>query len=188
VKIERRESLHEAGVIDEEPDKGDENANSRRTFLEMVSIDTRESRRIHGIVVGNLVGIEDSGAPLVDFPSAGSDRCLIARSIVNLRKDKLGREVILMFENGDPSKPVVMGLVRIPAENQANEIARDKRPIEDDIKGERIVLKADKEIVLRCGKSSITLTRAGKLLLRGAYLLSRSSGVNRVKGGSVQIN
>ena len=41
---------------------------------------------------------------------------------------------------------------------------------------------------LRCGKASITLTRAGKVLIRGAYLLSRSSGVNRIKGGSVQIN
>ena len=28
----------------------------------------------------------------------------------------------------------------------------------------------------------------GKVLIRGTYLLSRSSGVNRIKGGSVQIN
>ena len=37
-------------------------------------------------------------------------------------------------------------------------------------------------------KASITLTSAGKILLRGAYILNRSSGVNRIKGGSVQIN
>ncbi|MEP7119602.1 MAG: hypothetical protein ABJE95_01785, partial [Byssovorax sp.] len=36
--------------------------------------------------------------------------------------------------------------------------------------------------------SSITLTRAGKILIRGAYVLTRSSGVNRIQGGSVQIN
>ena len=54
--------------------------------------------------------------------------------------------------------------------------------------GERLTLTADREIVLRCGKASLTLTRAGKVLIRGAYLLSRSSGVNRIKGGSVQIN
>ena len=35
---------------------------------------------------------------------------------------------------------------------------------------------------------NIMLTRAGKVLIRGAYLLSRSSGANRIKGGSVQIN
>ena len=56
------------------------------------------------------------------------------------------------------------------------------------VDNERLVLTADKEIVLRCGKASITLTRAGKILIRGAYLLSRSSGVNRIKGGSVQLN
>lgn len=54
--------------------------------------------------------------------------------------------------------------------------------------GERLVLKAEREIVLQCGKASITLTRAGKVIIRGAYVLSRSSGVNRIVGGSVQIN
>jgi hypothetical protein len=41
---------------------------------------------------------------------------------------------------------------------------------------------------LRCGKSSITLTRAGKVLIEGEYISSRSSGVNRIKGGSIQLN
>jgi hypothetical protein len=42
--------------------------------------------------------------------------------------------------------------------------------------------------VLHCGKASITLTRAGKVIIRGEYVLARSSGVNRIVGGSVQIN
>ena len=54
--------------------------------------------------------------------------------------------------------------------------------------GERLTLTADKEIVLRCGKASVTLTRAGKIIIRGAYLSNRSSGVNKIKGASVQIN
>ncbi len=56
------------------------------------------------------------------------------------------------------------------------------------IDGRRTVITAEDEIVLRCGKASITLTKAGKVLVRGAYVSSRSSGVNRIKGGSVQIN
>ena len=56
------------------------------------------------------------------------------------------------------------------------------------IDGERLEFSAEREIVLRCGKASITLTREGKVLIKGAYLSSRSSGVNRIKGGSVQIN
>ena len=53
---------------------------------------------------------------------------------------------------------------------------------------EEIVVMAAKQLTLRCGKSSITLTAAGKIIIRGKYIVSRSSGVHRIKGGSVQIN
>jgi hypothetical protein len=53
---------------------------------------------------------------------------------------------------------------------------------------ERLTLTATREIVLQCGRASITLTRAGKVLVRGAYLSLRSSGVHRITGASVQIN
>jgi len=60
--------------------------------------------------------------------------------------------------------------------------------VEVDADGERLVVTAKEQIVLRCGKASITLTKAGKVLIQGAYVSSRSSGVNRIKGGSVQLN
>jgi hypothetical protein len=50
------------------------------------------------------------------------------------------------------------------------------------------VLTAQEEVTIRCGEASITLTRAGKVLIKGSYLLSKSTGPNRVKGGSVQLN
>lgn len=56
------------------------------------------------------------------------------------------------------------------------------------IDGDAVVLAAEREIVLRCGKASLTLTREGHVVLRGEYVLSRATGVNRIKGGSVQIN
>ena len=49
---------------------------------------------------------------------------------------------------------------------------------------EHLICRAYKHVVLL----SITLTGAGKVLIRGAYVLSRSSGVNKIKGGSVQLN
>ncbi len=45
-----------------------------------------------------------------------------------------------------------------------------------------MLVSAKDELVLRCGKASITLTRAGKVLIQGSYVSSRSTGVNRVKG------
>ena len=56
------------------------------------------------------------------------------------------------------------------------------------IDGKRIVLEGREEVVIKCGEASITLTKAGKILIRGNYVLNRASGVNRILGGSVQVN
>lgn len=53
---------------------------------------------------------------------------------------------------------------------------------------DELVITAAKQLTLRCGESSITLTAAGKIIIRGKYIVSRSSGVQRIKGGAVQIN
>jgi hypothetical protein len=56
------------------------------------------------------------------------------------------------------------------------------------VDGETITLTAAKELVLKCGQALIILTEDGKVVVRGSYLLSRSSGVNRIQGGSIQLN
>ena len=53
---------------------------------------------------------------------------------------------------------------------------------------DRLELSAAAELVLSCGAASLTLTKAGKAILAGEYVLSRAKGVNKIKGGSVQIN
>ena len=60
----------------------------------------------------------------------------------------------------------------------------------DDVKvdGKQVVLEGKETVVIRCGDASITLTRAGKILIRGNYVLTQSNGVNRILGGSVQVN
>jgi hypothetical protein len=89
----------------------------------------------------------------------------------------------LVIAEGNMTQPVIIGLIRTDLS-----VTAETSPVEAHVDGQRVVLSAQKEIVLKCGKASITLTRAGKVLIRGAYLLSRSSGVNRIKGGSVQMN
>lgn len=131
-----------------------------------------------GPIVGRLVGLASTGEPLVDFPENRSGRPQPARSTVVLDAASVGAEVLLLFERGDLSRPLVTGVLQ-PVKPSAAAV---------EVDGERVVFTAEKEIVFRCGEASITLTRAGKVLIKGAYLLSRSSGVNRIKGGSVQIN
>ena len=143
------------------------------------------TEKIDGVVVGLLIGFDGQGAPLVGFTGNPQAEAAPARSTANLTREDIGCEVALLFENGDPARPLIIGRMQQPviSTEKPNEQAFNA-----EIDGERVVLQANQEIVLRCGKASITLTRAGKIIIRGAYILNRSSGVNRIKGGSVQIN
>jgi hypothetical protein len=103
------------------------------------------------------------------------------RSTVAASVEDIGRQVALMFENGDPLYPILIGFIH--ADHDSGMAAQNIR-----VNDERVTITADKELILSCGQANITLTRAGKVLIRGAYLLSRSSGANRIRGGSVEIN
>jgi hypothetical protein len=140
------------------------------------------SHVILGAVTGVLTGFSDTGAPLVDFAENKTRRPLIARSTLPVTEPRVGHEVVLVFERGDLAQPIIIGCIQ-PVQQRAG-----KTTVDVKLDGEQLIFTAEKEIVLQCGKSSITLTRAGKVLIRGEYVLSRSSGVNRIKGGSVQIN
>jgi hypothetical protein len=60
--------------------------------------------------------------------------------------------------------------------------------LEADVDGRRVRIVAQDEIVLECGQASITLRRNGKIIVRGTYVETYSTGTNRVKGGQVRIN
>jgi hypothetical protein len=140
---------------------------------------------VPGTLVGTLIGLDPSGLPLVDFPGNPESAPIKARHACSVSASDVKRETVLVFEKSDLRKPIVIGFIQ-PALPQ--DAGRKSRPVEATVDGERVTLEANTEIVLRCGKASLTLTRAGKVLITGEYLLSRSNGVNRIKGGSVQIN
>lgn len=172
------------------------------------------------IIIGELLGFNSSGEPQVIYPGS-SGKSLSAMSTVAITHEHKGRQLALLFANGDVSKPVIMGLIysplldlmsnieviaesdtsqkdtlkqQVPQEKDTlpeNEVANNSGQATSDtayIDGNRVVLEGKEEIVLKCGDASITLTKAGKILIRGKYLLNRSSGVNRIMGGSVQVN
>ena len=132
-------------------------------------------------LVGRVTGYDAERGVLVDFPGnlAGPlpARLLITTSVEVLRQAAaLGCPAALIFENGDPSLPLLVGLIQSPGAQEAR------------VDGERIVLTGEEEIELRCGDASISLRKNGKLIIRGAYVETRAKGTNRIKGGSVQIN
>ena len=88
-----------------------------------------------------------------------------------------GSTVALMFLGGDRARPLAIGVVSEPETEPA--VPQTE---------ETVTLTASRELVLQCGRASLVLTRAGKVLVRGAYVSLRSSGMQRITGASVQIN
>ena len=162
------------------------------------------------VIIGTLTGLDHQGKALVDFAGNLKDKSIVAISTSPISLQHSGRQVALLFDNYDLEKPIIVGFIHNPLQDildnfelgnvdsssnnkSASEIDQNSQePLAtvDDmlLDGERLVFEAKKEIVLKCGESSITLTKAGKILIKGKYLLNRSSGVNRIVGGSVQIN
>ncbi|NJO37925.1 MAG: hypothetical protein HC871_10320 [Rhizobiales bacterium] len=147
-----------------------------------VVVEARSRKKpLDGVVIGVLLGLGDGHLPLVVFPGNPEENAITARTTVELSADDVGVEVALMFEGGDAARPIIMGRLLRPGGAPPRAEPGDARP-------ERLTFDAAEEIVLRCGKASVTLTKAGKILLRGAYIFSRSTGVNKLKGGSIQLN
>jgi hypothetical protein len=152
--------------------------------------------RIDGVRVGKIASLDKEGGVSVDY-AGNSYGPISARFTSSVKLHALhqaalsGKEILLVFENNDPLRPIIIDTIS----SILDEIVKSEdidlkvdRPKDVTIDGEKITFDAKEQVVIRCGKASITLTRAGKVLIRGAYLLNRSSGVNRIKGGSVQIN
>ena len=137
-------------------------------------------------LVGRLVALADGGArPLVAWPGQAGAAALSARSTVDLLPHQIGLDVLLTFDDGDRAKPIVIGVLRgqqaeLPAQLPSTVL------VESD--GQRVMVTARDELVLRCGRSSITMGADGRMTLKADVIVSEAAELNRVRGGSVQLN
>jgi len=140
-----------------------------------------------GAATARLHGFDLDDRPLVVGLADLPGEIVAARSTVSLLRSQIGSPVAVVFERGDARRPIVLGVLqdrRILAEaaGRAGRVASAQ--VDDD----ELVLSAERQITLRCGEASITLTRAGKVIIKGKYVISRSSGCNKIKGAVVDIN
>ncbi len=158
--------------------------------------DVRQNPTVEGVRIGKIVHVDAQGLVYVDFN--GNTAGPLAAKLTGTMQDRLLNQgwtafsqVLMLFEEDDPGRPVILdfiaGAVRTAMREEAFALQTDKNR-DVTIDGKIVTFDAEEQIVLKCGKASITLTKAGKVIIRGAYLLSRSSGVNKIKGGSVQFN
>jgi hypothetical protein len=137
------------------------------------------------VVIGTIAGVGGDGVPLVDYPGNPAGQPVPALATARYDGVPSGAPVALMFVDGDPARPLAIG--KLAAASLASAPEPGSAPT-DEQPAERLVLSATREIVLQCGRASLVLTRAGKVLVRGAYVSLRSSGLQRITGASVQIN
>jgi hypothetical protein len=143
--------------------------------------------------VGRIVGVDSGGRALV-VVGGRFESPLIARSLIQVDQGALSDlsalpAVAVIFENGDPSLPIIAGwlhqrIVSSPAEAVPAQSTEETAVLD----AKRILLRADVEFELLCGASSILLRRDGHVVIKGAQLVSRASGSNKIKGATVDIN
>lgn len=163
------------------------------------------------LVLGTLVELDAVGTPLVSFPGSESLQLIPAQSCPPVSGGDCGRTVALLFVSGDLNRPMIVGFVRsldtesrrgcagkpgpmtITADSSVEhtvqpQTAHSTVTADQETVSDRLVFQADREIILRCGEASLTLTREGKVLVKGAYISTHATGTQRIKGAVIQIN
>lgn len=137
-----------------------------------------------GTEMGRVVGVQ-APALLVDVPGRGVLHARVAMPLSAAQAEEAavkGAEAVLLFIDGNPSSPIVMGLVHDGLAHAPG--ARQEARVD----GRRVVIEGHEEVVLKCGEATVTLHANGKIVISGAYVETHARGTNRIKGGSVQIN
>src|SRR5688572_16391238 len=155
------------------------------------------------IILGELKSLDANGNVLVDYDCNPDPIPQTAVSTLAVTHQHVGRQVALLFASGNLRRPVIMGFIHNPLDellehfiqnsvaqlepvaNVAETVAPADQIMRVD--GRRVIVEGQDEVVLKCGEASITLSKSGKISLRGKYLISRASEVNRILGGSVQV-
>ena len=113
--------------------------------------------RIDGVLTGVLIGFKNDGAqPLVIFPGQPQTAAVPARTTVDLHGAHIGRQVVLMFDGGDPMRPIVLGSIR----GEATALPEQPGQVEVDVDGERLLMTDGRWL------ESVTTKRAHRSGLR----------------------
>ena len=179
-----RKTLEAARGCVAEAEPGIAEANSGSLLQALLAAPAPESAP--HLATGVLLAIVERGTrPMVSYPGQPGVAALPARTTVDLHAPHVGREVLLLFEDADPRRPIVIGLLTDAACRAPIRLPGAVQLCSD---GERMIVSAREQLVLRCGKACITLTSDGRVTIDGEQVTSRATGANRMRGGSVQLN
>ncbi|NBN46023.1 hypothetical protein GWJ05_09500 [Proteus sp. G2626] len=154
-----------------------ENSEYHYSFDNMKKLPTIETAKLVNYENGNI---------FISFNEC--EKPIPALSLAPVSNSDIGKICAIQFINGNIKNPLIIGLIqqKITTKNtKEKEINLNKMNKESNGK---LYLKADKEIIIQCGKSSLTMTSDGFIQIRALYIDNYATSTNRIKGGSVQIN
>ncbi|MCF6337691.1 MAG: hypothetical protein L3J84_07025 [Gammaproteobacteria bacterium] len=126
------------------------------------------------------------------LPEVLSHCHFLRTSAASLPELTAGDKVLYLAASGDETLGCVMGLVQ-PYQQRRSALAektdaKGNLPSTTLLEDEVVRIRANKGLIIECGKGSLIINEDGKLQLKGTELLSRASGMNRIKGAGVNIN
>jgi hypothetical protein len=133
---------------------------------------------MHSARLANIVSFCD-GIVTIDF-EGNSDGPRSALSTVRLR-NLVDKVLVVFLPNGEP---LIVGQVYpfvpiVDGENENSDVL---------IRGRRVRIEAENELVLIAGRTKIHLDARGKVVTSADQVVSRARSTNRLQGGNVQIN
>jgi len=132
-----------------------------------------------------------AGELRVEVPGVGAvaARCLRSVDRESLRGDEaVGREVLVCFDGDDARRPIILGVMEDPVDALLERATQLPAVPEARVDGRRVVIEGADEVALVCGEASITITRDGRITLKGVNVTSEAGELQRIRGAVVKIN
>ncbi|MEM6405608.1 MAG: DUF6484 domain-containing protein [Pseudomonadota bacterium] len=136
---------------------------------------TTSSNPLPSVTLGTLADISPTGQPLVHWPTSLSHAPVPARSQIPVSATDQGRECTLVFANGDPTQPILLGLLQ-PLDTTTT---RTDNPVQ---------IQSDQSIQLQAGQARLELHADGRILLQGRHIRSQAYGPNHLVGAAIKLN
>jgi hypothetical protein len=133
--------------------------------------------QVPGVLVLEIAGATPDGSPLVCV-NPGEDpqpAQVVWMKDVPDWEACAGLRAVVAVQDGE-DRPVLLGLLDPPPSHSEEGAPKSLR------------IDSEEELVIQCGKAKIAMRADGRIEIRGGHLISRSSGPNKIKGGSVHIN
>jgi hypothetical protein len=142
------------------------------------------------LMIGTVCAVQN-GLPAVQC-FGSEDQYILHRSLQHALVSgtpAVGTQVLFLCEDRKCSKAILIGvLVNVEPMLRERTFETATRTTCAQLDGQRIVLEAEQEIVLRCGKGSLTLTADGRIVMKGVEITSRAQRTHKIRGAVVNIN